>query len=287
MNTRYDIAQIRRIISDFANITGLSIAFLDTDFNFIAIYNYNASDFCQKIQNCGSGMQLCYHSDLEMLKECRRTRGFVSHTCHAGIIDSVMPVFKDMAISGYIMLGRIRPSENVEDIYPKIAWIKDLENGPNQDGAEPTEDLAALQESYMKIAYFDRGQLESISRLVSDSLFANAIEVTFEAPLKTVLVHISENLNGDLSVANLCKISHLSKNALYKCFQDTFDCTVNEYITHQRIQAAKLLLETTEKTVQEIGEAVGAEHPAHFCRLFKKETGLAPSAYRREARQSG
>lgn len=136
----------------------------------------------------------------------------------------------------------------------------------------------------MKIAYFNRSQIESISNLLSESLFANAIKIEFDKPLQTVIEYINKNLNGDLSVANLCKISHLSKNAMYKTFKDTFDCTINEYITNIRIENAKLLLETTEKTVWEIGEAVGAENPAHFCRMFKKNTGGSPSAYRKEVR---
>ncbi len=113
MNIRYDIEKMKSIISDFANITGLSIALVDTDFKTIITYAYNTPEFCRKIQNCECGAKLCYHSDMEILRECRRTKRFVSHVCHAGIIDSVMPIFKDMVISGYIMLGRIRPSEDI------------------------------------------------------------------------------------------------------------------------------------------------------------------------------
>lgn len=270
MNIRYDIEKMKSIISDFANITGLSIALVDTDFKTIITYAYNTPEFCRKIQNCECGAKLCYHSDMEILRECRRTKRFVSHVCHAGIIDSVMPIFKDMVISGYIMLGRIRPSEDIMDIYEKIAWM--------------TESKEVLHESYMKIAYLNQSQLESISNLVSNSLFANAITIEFDKPLQITLDYIAQNLCGDLSVTNLCKISHTSKNMLYRSFKETFDCTINEYITSERINKAKLLLETTEQTVQEIGEAVGAENPAHFCRLFKKNTGISPSSFRKEMR---
>lgn len=270
MNIKYDIQKIKNIISDFANLTGLSISLLDTDFQSIVTYAYNPPEFCQKIQDCDGGMQLCRHSDMGMLKECRKARSFVSHVCHAGIIDSVMPVFKDRVISGYIMLGRIRPSENIQDIYANITWMQ--------------ESPDTLQESYMKMTCLNPSQLKSISNLVSDSLFANAIHVEFDRHLQLVLDHIAGNLAGDLSVTNLCRISHTSKNMLYRSFRETFDCTINEYITNERITRARQLLETTEKTVQEIGEAVGAENPAHFCRMFKKNTGLSPSEFRKEVR---
>ena len=270
MNIKYDIQKMKSIISDFANITGLSISLLDTDFKTIITYAYNTPEFCQKIQNCECGMQLCYHSDMDMLRECKRTRRFVSHVCHAGIIDSVMPIFKDMVISGYIMLGRIRPSEDIGDIYENVAWMN--------------ESKETLRESYLKIAYLNPSQLESVSHLVSNSLFANAINIEFDKPLQVTLDYIAQNLNGDLSVTNLCRISHTSKNMMYRIFRETFGCTIDEYITSERINKAKLLLETTEKTVQEIGEAVGAENPAHFCRMFKKNTGISPSSFRKEVR---
>lgn len=270
MNIKYDVNKINSIISDFANITGLSIALVDTDFHFLTTYAYNIPEFCSKIQGYECGKQLCYHSDLDMLKKCRRTKSFVSHVCHAGIIDSVMPIMKDMIISGYIILGRIRPSENVEDVYQHIEWMN--------------EDREELSKSYLKITYFNQSQLESLSHLLSESLFANAIQIELDKPLQTVITYIDQNLGGDLSVTKLCSISHLSKNALYKTFRDVFDCTINEYITKKRIKSARLLLENTDKTIWEIGEAVGADNPAHFCRMFKKNTGASPSAYRKEMR---
>ena len=270
MNIKYDIKKINCIISDFANVTGLSIALVDTDFHYLATYEYNFPEFCRRIQDCRCGKQLCYHSDMDMLKKCRQTKGFVSHVCHAGIIDSVMPIMKDMIISGYIILGRIRPSENIDDIYQYIKWID--------------ESKESLNKSYLKMAYFNQSQIVSITTLLSESLFTSAIQIVFDKPLESVIDYIDRNIRGDLSVSNLCSISHMSKNGIYKCFKDTFDCTVNEYITCIRIKKAKLLLETTEKTVSEIGEAVGAENPAHFCRMFKKSTGVSPSVYRKEVR---
>jgi transcriptional regulator GlxA family with amidase domain len=54
-----------------------------------------------------------------------------------------------------------------------------------------------------------------------------------------------------------------------------------EYIQRLRVRAAKHLLEGDQVSVQEVGIAVGYEDPAFFRTLFKRHTGLAPSAYRR------
>ena len=270
MNIQYDMNKMNTIISNFANVTGLSISFLDSDFNTITTYVYNEPEFCNMIQQCEQGIQLCYHSDLDMLKKCRKSKGFVSHVCHAGIIDSVMPIMKDMIVSGYIILGRIRPSESIDDIYPNIAWLD--------------ADKESFCKSYLKISYFNQSQIESIFNLLSNILFDSAITIVYDGPLQSVVEYIHQNITQNLSISTLCKVSHTSKNTLYRLFKETFDCTINEYITEIRVNKAKYLLENTSMSVQEIGESVGAEDPAHFCRLFKKRVGTSPISYRKDVR---
>jgi transcriptional regulator GlxA family with amidase domain len=47
-----------------------------------------------------------------------------------------------------------------------------------------------------------------------------------------------------------------------------------------RINAAKQLLDTVRRTVQEVSLGVGYEDAAFFRSLFKRFTGIGPQAYR-------
>jgi AraC family transcriptional regulator len=49
-----------------------------------------------------------------------------------------------------------------------------------------------------------------------------------------------------------------------------------------RIDAARRLLRLTKNSVITIANEVGYSDPSHFAQLFRKETGLAPTDYRRE-----
>ncbi len=269
MNIKYDIQKIKSITSDFANITGISIAVLDTNFKYIATFEYNEPELCRKIQSSPNGKTLCHHSDMDMLLRCRRERGFVSHICHAGITDSAMPIIKQGVITGYIILGRIRQNDSIDHIYDKISWL-----------GEGREQLA---HSYLKIARFNTSQLESIYNIMSNLLFANAITLEFDAPLSDIVDYISQNLTATLSVSGLCTRFHISKNMLYSLFSNTFDCTVNEYIISKRMEKAKFYLETGNKPIASVAELVGIYSQAQFCRCFKKYTGMSPSAYRANA----
>jgi transcriptional regulator GlxA family with amidase domain len=53
------------------------------------------------------------------------------------------------------------------------------------------------------------------------------------------------------------------------------------YLQKLRVAAAKRLLESDHRSMQEIGDAVGYQDVAFFRQLFQRHTGVSPSAYRR------
>ncbi len=53
------------------------------------------------------------------------------------------------------------------------------------------------------------------------------------------------------------------------------------YLQKLRIAAAKRLLESDHRTMQEISDAVGYQDVAYFRGLFQRHTGVSPSAYKR------
>lgn len=54
-----------------------------------------------------------------------------------------------------------------------------------------------------------------------------------------------------------------------------------EYVHAVRVEKAKSMLETTDRSIEHIGGKVGYEDTASFRRLFKRQTGLTPRDYRR------
>ena len=53
------------------------------------------------------------------------------------------------------------------------------------------------------------------------------------------------------------------------------------YLQKLRIAAAKRLLESDHRSMQEISDAVGYQDVVFFRQLFQRHTGVSPSAYRR------
>ncbi|MBP1988850.1 helix-turn-helix domain-containing protein [Paenibacillus eucommiae] len=74
----------------------------------------------------------------------------------------------------------------------------------------------------------------------------------------------------------------LDRKYEYLCnvFKKYAGITIGTYIQQLRVQRAKYLLNSTDKSIQTIALEVGMEDPFHFSKLFKKKVGISPSEYR-------
>lgn len=73
----------------------------------------------------------------------------------------------------------------------------------------------------------------------------------------------------------------ISENYLSRLVKNATGRSVGAWMDIVRIQRAKRLLSGTRLPVIDIASAVGVEDQSYFSRLFKKETGLTPSAFRK------
>jgi transcriptional regulator GlxA family with amidase domain len=73
----------------------------------------------------------------------------------------------------------------------------------------------------------------------------------------------------------------MSKRTLIRRFNSALAMSPNAYIQTVRIEAARKLLEETERTVDVVMNEVGYEDGSSFRRLFRSKTGLTPTEYRR------
>lgn len=90
--------------------------------------------------------------------------------------------------------------------------------------------------------------------------------------------HFQENITLDL----LKNKFFISKNTLCKNFQQVMKCSVIEYCSAVRLNEAKHLLLTTDKSIEDVADLCGYSSANYFSLLFKSKTGLAPSNYRKK-----
>lgn len=79
---------------------------------------------------------------------------------------------------------------------------------------------------------------------------------------------------------------HFRFDYLTRCLKKQMGMTLLQYLRNIQFKRAKMLLETTELTVTEIGEHVGIEDQGYFNREFRQMIGMSAIQYRKQFRRS-
>ena len=88
------------------------------------------------------------------------------------------------------------------------------------------------------------------------------------------------NMTASVNLDDLVSFIGYSRVRLFSLFKEHLGQTPGEYLRGMRIEKAKELLAKSSQTISEIAKTCGLGDPAHFCRLFKKMTGLTPMSWR-------
>lgn len=94
--------------------------------------------------------------------------------------------------------------------------------------------------------------------------------------------YITDNYQVSLSLSDMAKYSYMSPYHFLRIFKDTYGETPNEFLIRLRVEQAKKMLITENFTVSEVCERVGYTSLGSFSSLFLKQTGMAPTLYRRK-----
>jgi len=103
-----------------------------------------------------------------------------------------------------------------------------------------------------------------------------------ESVVRDVVTHLQLNPGIVPDLSQLADRCALSPNHLSSIFKTVTGKTISAYCGELRISRAQELLRTTPMKLRQIAEALGYYDQYHFCKAFKKATGMSPSAYRAE-----
>jgi AraC family transcriptional regulator len=102
------------------------------------------------------------------------------------------------------------------------------------------------------------------------------------------LVRVRELLDDHfakrLTLAELAQSADVHPVHLAAAFHRQYGCTVGQYVRRRRIEYACGELTSSAADLAQIALRAGFADQSHFCRTFKRLTGLTPAAYRQAAR---
>jgi AraC family transcriptional activator FtrA len=120
------------------------------------------------------------------------------------------------------------------------------------------------------------------AQFVKDSLRRDA-----EPPVESLLRWLRDHIDEPLTLADLAAHEHMSERTLVRRFRQDTGMSVFDWITRERVNKAKSLLETTDHRLGEIAAMVGLGTSETLRRNFERLVGTTASAYRATFRGEG
>jgi len=121
--------------------------------------------------------------------------------------------------------------------------------------------------------------------IISEYIEQSAAQLHLAATSSTskiniVLSYIERHLADPISVEDLAKLVHFHPNYFMHYFKSMMGLSPIVYINKKRLEKARHMLATTEMSISAVADEIGLEL-YYFSRIFKKQSGLSPSDYRK------
>lgn len=100
-------------------------------------------------------------------------------------------------------------------------------------------------------------------------------------PIRRGVTLLMKEWDKNEKIARYAEACDISERNFYACFKRWCGKTPVDYRNEIRLTAAASLLKRSNLSVAEIAFKTGFEDPYYFSRIFKKNMGLSPAAYRK------
>ena len=85
----------------------------------------------------------------------------------------------------------------------------------------------------------------------------------------------------ELTIQEIAAMCYVTPAYFRRTFRAYAGTSPSKYRSMHKIDKAKELLTNSDLSVDEISERLGFDNPSYFCRVFKKETGVAPTVFKK------
>jgi YesN/AraC family two-component response regulator len=187
-------------------------------------------------------------------------------------VDLVLLDLQMPELDGFGVLEQMRGQESLRKIPVIVVTGKVL---TETEMARLTQGVAAVLEKGMfsldETVEHIRTALERKHRLSGEA----------QRLVRKSMAFIHEHYSEPLSRHEIAQHASIAEDYLTYCFRQELGTTPIKYLQRYRVNRARTLLRESEQSITEIARRVGFSDSSYFSRIFHRETGLSPEAYRR------
>jgi len=188
------------------------------------------------------------------------------------------------AVDNYKTGNPLRESKNTHIIFTALCARAAIDGGLSAKTAKSMENYyISMIERISNVSELN----EIHNNMMTD--FVKRVAAAKKNPQISQTVHqcfefVHENLLVEFALEDIAKAVGYTEYYLTKKFYKETGVRLVDYIKDARIEHAKIWLQTTNKTIQEISEQMHFGTRNYFSRVFREKTGMTPAAYRERMR---
>lgn len=289
MKIEYNNAKILKTLNDFSNCTNLiaSCHFDDVAFSVQSSTSLqskpsNANNFdstanehfCHFVHEKGLKPK-CYKQDLYYKEIAKKEKQTIIYSCHAGLCETITPIIFDNIVIGYIICGKFIDAENKYSSIEKVTAFAKKHNINEKQLLAYYEKLPVVSSKQIRAA------INILNICITHIIEKHFIQLKNNALTEQIKTYILDNLSTPLSVEEISKAFFINRQKLHTIFKAHFNDNVKHFVITQRLEKAKELLRSTDKTVEEIAFETGFPNYCYFIRVFKNHFSTTPLRYKK------
>lgn len=268
-----DFDELKNVIIDFYQITGIMLCLYDENFNLVYYYPQKHSPFCSIIRDIHLEHK-CFECDQNAMRHCKQTKKPYIYECHMGLMEAMTPIISSDIIIGYLLMGQILSEHKTLQMKDKI------ESLPKATDDSKAALLAVLE----KMKPLSKNTLEAavhIMEMCASFISLKRFVFSEQNPLQREIEnYIYEHLaDSDLSMTTICNHFLISRSSLYTISKNAYGLGISDYIRYCRIEKAKKMLLHKQHSISEISRLCGFSEANYFTKTFKQLTGYLPKDF--------
>jgi AraC-like DNA-binding protein len=267
---------MRKLLQSFFTLAKARVGFFDLEGNEILAFPPERSDYCNIIRSNPKGDEACRRCDKDAIRKARWHNGPYIYQCHACLTEGLAPISSEKGRVAYLMIGQVRQFGDHEG----RRWDE-----IRRKFGDLCSDMDGLKSAYSKLPVIKiheiRASADILQALANYVWLDNYIRIQNEPLSVRVKAYIADNITGDLSLAGLARQFGIGKTTLCGAVKRDYQMTVNQLIRSVRVERAKQLLQSGSQSIAQIAEMVGIYDYNYFSKVFREETSIAPSVFRR------
>ncbi len=265
--------QAKQIFDYFTRLFGIRMVFFSYDgTELISGDDRPRCQFCSMLRSQLGYEFRCRHLDRKMQLQAASVKELTRYTCHAGMVEAVMPVFTVDRLIGYIMIGQFRTSDSLKNSIRRH-WQLMFKNDE-------------LNNVFLQSPCYDEERINDItglfSILVKTIISHHLVMVYSDISIQKIISYIDEYPQSNITITEAANMLNCSRSTLTHSFKKATGQSFKKYLINRKLKYADELLKSRkDMKINEIANSIGYEDPYLFSRVYKKHRLQSPSDFRK------